>query len=150
MITMNSTHEFTLQLNKTYPVKQERVFKAWTKPEELQKWWGPEGFTTTIDAMNVEVNGNYKYNMHSPDGQIHVLSGQYKEIVPNEKLVFTWKWENDEVEFPATTVTIDFIDNGDSTEVVVTHTELPSEEAAKNHNHGWTSSLEGSLKTYLV
>lgn len=53
-------------------------------------------------------------------------------------------------EFPTTKVTIDFHENGDSTEVIVTHTDLPSEEEAKNHNHGWTSSLEGSFKEYLV
>jgi uncharacterized protein YndB with AHSA1/START domain len=150
MITMNSTHDFTLQLNHTYPVNKERVFNAWTKPEELEKWWGPEAFKTTIDEMNVEVDGTYKFNMHSPDGGIHVLAGRYIEIVPNEKLVFTWKWVNDDEEFPSTTVTIDFLDQGDSTEVVVTHTDLPSEEAAKNHNHGWTSSLEGSFRKYIV
>jgi uncharacterized protein YndB with AHSA1/START domain len=150
MITMNNTQDFTLQLSNTYPVPKERVFSAWTKPEELEKWWGPEGFKTTIEEMNVEVNGKYKYNMHSPDGQIHVLTGQYLEIVKNEKLVFTWKWENGNDEFPATTVTIEFIEQGESTELIVTHTDLPSEEAAKNHNHGWTSSLNESLKSYLV
>jgi uncharacterized protein YndB with AHSA1/START domain len=147
MITMNKANAFTLQLNKTYPVKQERVFHAWTKPEQLEKWWGPQGFKTTIDEMKVEVNGKYKFNMHAPNGEVHVLAGQYIEIVPNEKLVFTWKWADGD--FPATIVKIDFIDKGDSTEVVVTHTELPSEDAAKNHNQGWTSTLEGSLNTYL-
>lgn len=74
MITMNDTQHFTLELNHTYPVKRERVFNAWTKSEELEKWWGPEGFKTTIEEMNVEVNGKYKFNMHSPDGQTHSLS----------------------------------------------------------------------------
>ncbi|WP_144549584.1 SRPBCC domain-containing protein [Bacillus sp. X1(2014)] len=150
MITMNNAHNFTLQLNKTYPVKKERVFNAWTKPEELEKWWGPEGMTTTIDEMNVEVNGKYKFNMHAPNGATHVLTGEYLEIVSNEKLVYTWKWENGNDDFPATKVTIEFLEKGNSTAVVVTHTELPSEEEAKNHNHGWTSSLESSLKAYLV
>ncbi|WP_163103438.1 SRPBCC family protein [Peribacillus alkalitolerans] len=150
MITMNSAKDFTLQVNHTFPVKRERVFSAWTNPKELEKWWGPAGFSTTIEEMDVVVNGNYKYLMHSPEGETHVLAGKYLEIVPNEKLVFTWKWENGEADFPVTTVTIDFHDKQDSTEVIVTHTDLPSEEAAKNHNHGWTSSLEGSLKPYLV
>ena len=150
MITMNSMQNFTLQLNKTYPVNRERVFSAWTKPEALKQWWGPEGFTTTIDEMDVQVNGNYKFNMHAPNGETHVLTGQYLEIVANEKLVFTWKWENGNGDFPSTKVTIDFLEKGNSTEVVVTHTDLPSEEEAKNHNNGWTSSLEGSLKAYLV
>lgn len=149
MIAMNSVQDFTLQLNHTFPVKKERVFHAWTKPEELKNWWGPDGFTTTIDEMNVEVNGAYRLNMHSPDGQTHVLTGQYLEVVPHDKLVFTWKWENGEQEFPATKVTIDFLEKDDATEIVVTHANLPSEEAAQQHNFGWTSSLEESLKKYL-
>ncbi len=147
---MNNPTEFTLQLNKIYPVKQERVFQAWTMPEELSKWWGPEGFTTTIDEMNVVVGGSYKYKMHSPDGETHILTGEYKEIVPNQKLVFTWKWENDGQEFPTTLVTIDFLEQGQSTELLLAHTKLPSEEAANNHNFGWTSSLEGDLNSYFT
>ncbi|MBY6036615.1 SRPBCC domain-containing protein [Fictibacillus nanhaiensis] len=150
MITMNNTQDFTLQVNHSYPVSRERVFNAWTNSEELAKWWGPEGYTTTIEEMNVEVDGKYKFSMHSPDGHTHVLTGQYVEIVPNEKLVFTWKWENGEIEFPTTKVTIDFVKQGDATEVVVTHSDLPSEEAAKNHNFGWTSSLEVNLKQFFV
>lgn len=149
MITMNKANDFTLKLNHTYPIKREKVFAAWTKPEQLTKWWGPSGFTTIIDEMNVEVNGKYRFNMHAPNGEVHVLVGQYLEIVPNEKLVFTWKWENEEG-FPFTKVTIDFLEQNEKTEVVVTHTDLPSEEAAQNHNHGWTSSLEGSFKSYLA
>ncbi|SFB19653.1 MULTISPECIES: SRPBCC domain-containing protein [unclassified Bacillus (in: firmicutes)] len=150
MITMNEVHDFTLQLNHTYPVKRERVFGAWVKPEELKKWWGPKGYHTTIEEMDVKVHGKYKFIMQNPNGQNLVLTGHYLEITPNEKLVFTWKWENGKAEFPTTKVTIDFRENGDSTEVIVTHTDLPSEEEAKNHNHGWTSSLEGSFKEYLV
>jgi uncharacterized protein YndB with AHSA1/START domain len=147
---MNSTSQFTLEVNQTYPVKRERVYHAWTKHEQLEKWWGPEGFTTTIEEMDVEVNGAYKFKMHAPDGTTHILAGQYLEIVPHEKLVFTWRWEDGFGEFPTTKVTIDFLENGDSTEVKVTHTDLPSEDAAKNHNNGWSSSLAGSLQTYLV
>jgi uncharacterized protein YndB with AHSA1/START domain len=150
MITMNSLHDFTLQLNRTYPVKRERVFSAWVKPEELEKWWGPQGYQTTIEEMDVQVHGKYKYNMQNLDGQKLVLTGHYLEIIPNEKLVFTWKWENGKAEFPTTKVTIDFLEKGDSTEVNVTHTDLPSEEEAKNHNHGWASSLEFGLKKYIV
>jgi uncharacterized protein YndB with AHSA1/START domain len=148
MITMNNVHDFTLQLHHTYPVKRERVFSAWVNPEELKNWWGPEGFTTTIHEMNVDVNGNYKFNMHAPNGETYVLAGQYLEIVQNEKLVFTWKWENGHNDFPITKVTVDFVEKDHSTEVNVTHTNLPSEEEAKNHNNGWTSSLD-HFKNYI-
>lgn len=150
MITMNNAQNFTLQLSNTYPVPTERVFNAWTKPEELEKWWGPAGFKTKIIEMNVEVNGIYKFNMYSPDGQVHVITGQYLEIVKNEKLVFTWKWENGTDEFPTTVVTVNFINKNQSTELVITHTDLPSEVEANNHSLGWTSFLHEGLKSYLA
>jgi uncharacterized protein YndB with AHSA1/START domain len=144
---MNNAQNFTLQLSNTYPVPTERVFSAWTKPEELEKWWGPAGFKTTVVEMNVEVNGKYKYNMQSPDGQVHVITGQYEEIIKNEKLVFTWKWEHGDDE---TIVTVDFINKDDYTELVITHKDLPSEVEANSHSHGWTSFLHEGLKTYLA
>ena len=150
MITMNNAQNFTLQLSNTYPVPTERVFSAWTKPEELEKWWGPAGFKTKIVEMNVEIGGKYKYNMHSPSGQVHVITGQYLEIVKNEKLVFTWKWENGDDEFPTTVVTVDFINKNEFTEIVITHKDLPTEDEANNHSHGWTSFLHEGLKSYLA
>ncbi|ART74904.1 SRPBCC family protein [Sutcliffiella horikoshii] len=149
MITKNSAQEFTLQLSNTYPVKKEKVFHAWTKPEQLEQWWGPEGFKTTIDEMNVEVNGSYKFNMHAPDGSVHVVGGQYLEITPNDQLVFTWKWDNHEADFPITKVTVDFLETEEGTKVTIHHTGLPSEESAQHHTHGWTSFLEVTLETYL-
>jgi uncharacterized protein YndB with AHSA1/START domain len=147
MITTNSPHNFTLTVNHTYPAAREKVFNAWVNPEELKKWWGPEGYHTTIEEMEVEVNGKYKYLMHPPNGEARILTGTYLEIIPFEKLVFTWKWDNDD--FPTTKVTIDFLEKDQLTEVNVTHSNLPSEEAAKGHNDGWTSSLQGSLQKLL-
>ncbi|MCF6139050.1 SRPBCC family protein [Pseudalkalibacillus berkeleyi] len=149
MITMQTEQNYKLELNKVFPVKVDKVFKAWTDSTELAKWWGPEGYTTNIEKMDVEVDGEYKFIMNPPEGDSHVLVGRYVEIVPNEKLVFTWKWDNNENEFPETLVTVGFIDQDGSTELTIKHEQLPSEEAAEGHNKGWSSSLEGSLKTYL-
>jgi uncharacterized protein YndB with AHSA1/START domain len=144
---MNNSHNFTLKLNHVYPVKCEKVYEAWTKPELLEKWWGPQGFTTKIVEMNVEVNGRYKFKMRAPSGIEHIVYGHYVEILPNEKLVFTWQWEQ-QTEFPLTNVTVDFVEHDGNTEVVVTHTDLPNEEEAKNHTNGWTSFLEEKLTAY--
>ncbi|WP_335872563.1 SRPBCC family protein [Bacillus sp. 2205SS5-2] len=149
MITKNNPHDFTLQLSKTFLVNIERVYRAWTRPEELEKWWGPAGFKTTIVEMNLEVNGRYKFNMLAPNGELHVVAGQYQEIIPYEKLVFTWKWIDQDNEFPLTKVTVEFLEQGENTDVIISHSDLPSQEAAENHNHGWTSFLEDTLNAYL-
>ncbi|MEH7351885.1 SRPBCC family protein [Gottfriedia acidiceleris] len=148
MITMNNPQNFTLKLNHVYPVKREKVFAAWTKPALLEQWWGPQGYKTKIVEMNVEVQGNYKFIMRSPNGIDHIVFGQYLEILPSEKLVFTWQWEQ-QTEFPITIVTVDFLEIDGKTEVIVTHSNLPNEDEAKNHTHGWTSFLEEKLTSFF-
>ncbi|MGM7703230.1 SRPBCC family protein [Pseudalkalibacillus sp. Hm43] len=150
MITMQTEQNYKLELSQTYNVKKERMYQAWTNAEELAKWWGPEGYTTTVDQMDVKVGGEYKFAMHPPEGEAKVLVGRYEEVVQNEKLVFTWQWEDADNAFPETKVTVQFVDQDGSTEVKVTHEQLPSEEAAEGHNQGWSSSLEGSLKNYFA
>ncbi len=150
MITMQTEQNYVLELSKTYSVKTDRMYQAWTSAEELAKWWGPEGYTTTIEKMEVEVGGEYKFAMNPPEGEAKVLVGRYEEVLQNEKLVFTWKWEDADNAFPETKVTVQFVDQDGSTEVKVTHEQLPSEEAAEGHNQGWSSSLEGSLKNYFA
>lgn len=148
VITINNPQNFTLKLNHVYPVKSEKVYAAWTKPELLEKWWGPQGYTTKIIEMNVEVDGSYKFNMRSANGVEHIVYGHYVEIIPNKKLVFTWQWEQ-QTEFPLTNVTVEFIEHDGNTEVIVTHTDLPNEEEAENHSNGWTCFLKEKLTSFF-
>ncbi|MBD0378840.1 SRPBCC family protein [Paenibacillus sedimenti] len=150
MIHMQNGH-FTLELKHNYKAGRERVFQAWTKQELLQQWWGPAGFTTTIDRMEVVAGGNYRFIMHAPNGSNHIIGGKYIEIIPNEKLVFTWKWEHGAMggEQDETQVTIQFFEQGTGTELVMTHENFSTKEEAENHNNGWSSSLEGSFKKFL-
>lgn len=148
MITMQN-ETFMLQLSNKYNANKERVFQAWTKKDELKQWWGPEGFTTTIDKMDLVEGGQYRFVMHAPNGNDHVLSGKYIEIIPNEKLVFTWKWEIDGMDQKDTLVSIDFIEQQGATELVVTHENFDTKEEAEDHNNGWSSSLDGSFKKYI-
>jgi uncharacterized protein YndB with AHSA1/START domain len=78
------------------------------------------------------------------------LTGHYEEIVPNEKLVYTWRWEDWAQHVEDTLVTVEFIDKGDATEIVVTHQNLANEAAVKGQTFGWKGILEGSLRKYLA
>lgn len=149
MITMQEG-KFTLQLNHTYKASKERVFQAWTQQERLSQWWGPEGFTTTIDRMDVVEGGDYRFIMHAPNGANHAMGGSYVEITPYDKLVFTWKWEHEDDGKKDTLVTIEFHEQEDKgTKLVVTHENFYTMEEAENHNNGWSSTLESNLKKYL-
>ena len=76
--------------------------------------------------------------------------GEYRELVPGKRVVFTWKWDDDEAwENYDSVVSVDFADRDGGTELTLTHVKLPSEESRDRHNHGWNSvldRLEKSLK----
>lgn len=67
---------------------RERVFRLWTTPEHITRWWGPVGFTTTVHEMNVVPGGRWKLTMHGPDGRDYRNTITFLEVLPPEKLVF--------------------------------------------------------------
>ncbi|MEO6390551.1 MAG: SRPBCC family protein [Pyrinomonadaceae bacterium] len=67
---------------------REKVFAAWTDPEQIVKWWGPDGFTTTIEQMDLRPGGVRKLVMHGPDGTDYHNKSVYVEIVEPERLVY--------------------------------------------------------------
>ena len=68
---------------------RELVWKAFTQPEYVQQWWGPKGFTSPSCRSDFRVGGGFLYCMRSPDGQEGWTGGQFHEIVPHEKIVFS-------------------------------------------------------------
>ena len=77
----------TLRMERIIAASPERLFELWTEPEELVKWWGPEGFTTPKQAMDVRPGGRWRTTMRSPDGKNHTVSGIYRAIEPPKRLV---------------------------------------------------------------
>jgi uncharacterized protein YndB with AHSA1/START domain len=68
------------------PVKL--VWKVWTSPEHIKLWWGPDGFTNTINKMDVKPGGEWDLIMHGPDGKDHVIKSVFVEIVKYKKIVY--------------------------------------------------------------
>ena len=148
--------EFNLTLTRTINAPRDRVFQAWTDPAHLHRWWGArEGFTAPIAEVDLRTGGAYRLGMQAPD-QDHpfIVGGVYREISPPEKLVFTWIWEkapHDTSDWipPETLVTVEFIDKGDATEVVLTHEQFPDDNMRNEHQQGWGGCLD-SLTRYLA
>lgn len=135
------------QLRITYfidsPVKE--VYSAWTDPEKISKWMGPEGVTCEEVKADLHVGGEYSINMVTPEGN-RIAVGEYKEIVPNERLVFTWHWI--EGTFKNSLVTVDFDEQDGGTLILLMHELLPNKEQAEHHSMGWAGCLD-CLKNYL-
>ena len=128
-----------LNVTRTFAAPRDKVYAAWTEPEHLKQWWGPEGVTAPVVEIDLRLGGRYRTCMRTPDGDRWV-GGEYTEVTPPERLVFTWQWEDDEA--ADTLVTVEFRDLGDMTEVSLTHERFDSVESRDHHRHGWTSSLD--------
>lgn len=118
------------------------VFKAWTDPEELKRWWGPPGFITPSAEIDLRAGGKYRIAMKPPDGEVMYVGGVYREVKRPEKLVYTWAWEEDGGPGHESLVTVEFRDRDGSTEVIVTHERLPDAESRERHSQGWTGCID--------
>ncbi len=127
----------TLTVQRTFPATRERVFRAWTEREALQQWFRPGGRGVTISKLDVQVGGSFCFEL--ADGS-NSLVGTYLEIVRPEKLVFTWSStaKHDQ----ETLVTVEFIEHGPVTQVVLTHERFSSKKMRALHQAGWLSLLD--------
>jgi uncharacterized protein YndB with AHSA1/START domain len=139
---MTTGTETALRLSRVIRADREAVFRAWTDPAEMQKWFCPEGGTVDVAEADLTVGGRYKVAMRMPTG-VHVATGVYREIVPPSRLVFTWRWEEGEgPKEGETLVTIELHERGDATELVLTHEGFANAEARDGHEQGWSSALD--------
>ena len=150
MTQTEAVSETTLRISRTLAAPRELVFKAWTTPDYLKRWWGVGAdYSTPIAEVDLRVGGKYRLGMQSPDSdQPFVVGGTYREVRQPEKLVYTWTWEHhgedkDPDFTPAETlVTVEFRDLGGRTEVVLTHEFFPDVNMRDEHSHGWTGCLD--------
>src|ERR1700739_5045499 len=76
-------------ITRIFDAPRELVFKAWTDPKHVAQWWGPKGFTNPVCELDVRVGGAIRIHMRSPDGSVYPMKGEFREIVPPERLRFT-------------------------------------------------------------
>ena len=81
--------EKELVLTRVFNAPRERVWKAWTDPNQVAQWWGPAGFTNPRCEVDVRPGGVLRIDMRGPDGTVYPMSGVYREVVSPERLVFT-------------------------------------------------------------
>jgi uncharacterized protein YndB with AHSA1/START domain len=133
----------TLVIERVFKAPPERVFQAWTDPQILVKWWGPEGFGTPDCTMDVRAGGAWRTHMASPKGDAHIVSGVYREITPPTRLVMTWGWELDDgSRGHETLVELTFEPAADgNTKGALVQSLFQSVEQRDSHNMGWNSSF---------
>ena len=143
MITEHLATDTTLELQRRFRAPREKVFRAWTDPAELKKWWGPAGYETPEVEVDLRVGGRYRLAMRKePGGEVFYLNGAYHEVTPPERLIYTWSWEGKEMDSTETLVTVEFRELGPETEISLTHERFPGKELRDRHTEGWCSCLD--------
>jgi glutathione S-transferase len=130
-----------LEVRRTFAAAPERVFAAWTTPEELKLWAGPGPIECPVTEVDLRVGGRFRINMRDPNGKEYRVVGTYREVDPPRRLVYTWSWETDPL-VTDSLVTVDFHDRSGKTEVVLRHEKFPDAERRDRHQVGWTACLE--------
>lgn len=134
--------EATLEVRRAYPASRERVFRAWTDRQALATWFAPTAeYTVVVHDLDVRVGGSFRIEMRHSGGASHVAYGTYREIEPNSRLTFTWRWE-EKPAMPETLVTVELIAQGASTELVLTHSLFVDARERDEHRQGWAGCLE--------
>ena len=144
-----------LQVRRTFDAPREQVFRAWIDPGLLRHWLNGPGGRSPHAEVDARVGGEFRITSTSrvrglfaklpgQDSEFVQLVGRYLEISPPERLVFTMGWED----FPtvhlrpdATTVTVEFNETDEGTEVVLTHERQPNRRIRALHRWGWEGSL---------
>ncbi len=132
-------HAGEMILTRVFDAPRELVWRAWTEHEQIVQWWGPHGFTLPGCEMDFRPGGTYRFVMRGPDGSDNPFHGVYREIVRNERIVFTAILDNLPGHELLTTVT--FADEGGKTKLIVRQTTPPG-EAGRGQNQGWSETLE--------
>lgn len=139
--------EHELVITRIFNMPRELVFRAWINPKQVAKWWGPKDFTNPVCELDVRPGGAIRIDMRGPDGTVYPMSGIYREIWGNKRLVFTSS-ALDEKDIPLFEVlnTVTLSDHNGRTKLTV-HAIVSkvTEEAAPylaGMNEGWNQSLD--------
>lgn len=147
--------EREILITRTFHAPRELVWKAWTEPERMTRWWGPKNFTCPYCRIDLRVGGAYLSCMRSPEGQDYWSTGIYREIMEPSLLVCTDSFadENGKV-VPASKygmpgdwpeellVTVRFEEQEGATRLTLRHAGIPAGEMSELTKAGWNESFD--------
>jgi uncharacterized protein YndB with AHSA1/START domain len=144
MTDRHTMAEHTIEIERVLDAPRELVWKMWTDPDEVARWWGPERFTTPREKIELDPHpgGVWRMTMVGPDGAEYPSDGRYLVVEPPERLSFGEE-STDHPMIESSETTVDLIDLGDQrTRVLVTSRMVCSQELPDLANAGWNSQLD--------
>lgn len=146
---MVQTAKPSLIIKRKFRAPPQNIFSAWTEPAKLVHWFGPaETMAGSVSAeMDVRVGGRFRVSFRTADGEYHEVGGVYREVVPNQKLVFSWAWHSTPER--ESLVTVSMKADAEGTLLTLHHEKFFDQAARDGHERGWTGTLD-KLETFLA
>ncbi len=141
-MTTRTKERLELSITRTFNAPASAVWEVWAKREHMIRWWGPKDFDTTHLELDFRVGGAYRACIYNDDyGGENWMSGHFVDLVPNERIVMTFKWEkaDDSVD---TMITITDAEHDGRTTQTFHQTPFLNEASRDSHIGGWTSFIE--------
>ncbi|EQA46328.1 hypothetical protein LEP1GSC050_0159 [Leptospira broomii serovar Hurstbridge str. 5399] len=148
-------------ITRIFDAPRELVFKAWTDPSYITRWWGPKSFTAPFCKIDLRTGGSYLYCMKSPEGQDFWSTGIFRELVVPERIVYTDRFADEKgTPVPASyygmegdwpeelLVTVVFEDLGKKTKLTLVHTGFPPGRMKELAAMGWNESLDKFAESF--
>ncbi|ASY60344.1 MULTISPECIES: SRPBCC family protein [Sinorhizobium] len=139
--------EIALTITRVLAAPRDIVFKVWTTPEHLARWWGPKDFTVPSMTADFREGGAWRSCIRSAEGQDYWAQGTYREIVPPSRLVFTFTWEEEDAIDTLITVTFEEVAGG--TRLTFQQAPFATVESRDSHAEGWGECMD-RLDAYVV
>jgi uncharacterized protein YndB with AHSA1/START domain len=131
----------SLVLKRRLKAAPEKVYEAWTKPEQMTRWWGVTGNPKApIAETDLKVGGRFRVQFWGNNDEHNSVSGIYREVVPNRKLSFSWAWQSTPERESMVTIELNPVNDG--TMLTLTHEQFFNEKARDDHGHGWSFALD--------
>lgn len=138
-----------LTISRVIATSPEKLFDAWTKPDIILKWWGPEGSSVEEHELDIRVGGGWKTTFLNPDGNFYACGGIYKVIDRPRHLAMTWAWmQPDGQRGHETMVDVSFEKVERGTLMTLVQKTFADARQTDLHNQGWTSSLDRLVRLF--
>ena len=144
---MSKAEETTLRLERLIASPPEILFELFVRPDELVKWWAPDGYEAVVDTLDARPGGRWRTRLRRSDGGAIAASGVYSIVEPPRRLVFSWAWEDASgARGHETEVSVDFEPAPGGTRIVLVQQRFETRQARDNHDRGWSASCDRIAK----
>jgi len=141
-MTAGRAAPLAITLRRTIPARRGEVFRAWTDPAELKRWWARPGFTVVDAQVDLRIGGGFRIDTRPDVGNVFSVFGSYREVRPPERLVYTWAWQGTRMDGIETLVTVDFREAGQDTEILLTHEGFDTQGDHTAHRDAWIGCFD--------